>query len=326
MGKKDKATKIFFSDRENFLSVINFYYGWDVAQENDDSLSERLFAVVEVFDAMDKMGKRGLAILEKERDVVKRIRHGDKRLIMGLENQQGMDFSEPVRVMLYDSMEYERQRRVIQYIHKKKQDLQGDEYVAGFGGNDFVVPVHTLVIYYGKEPWERPRRLSDILENTGDISIEVQDYRIDVLDVRRLTDEQIDSIDSDVRLLFGCVKYDEDPDKMDEFVEKNREHFESMLPDTYFVIATMTDSLILQEKMEQWKDEGERLNMCEAFEAWKREAERIGLENGMQQGMQQGIVKSGKELGATKEKVMELLKKNLSLNETECMKCIEMYW
>ncbi len=226
--------------------------------------------------------------------------------------------------MLYDSMEYDKQRQVIQNIHKEKGDLKKGEFMAGFSRKDLVVPVRTVVIYYGKEPWLYPMKLSDIWECTEDLDEDLMDYRINVLDVRRLTEEQIEGIESDVRLLFGCIKYDEEPEKMREFVEKNRKCFENLTKETFTVIAVMTNSKILQEKVNEW-EKGGAYNMCKAFEEWRKEDRRIGYEEGRKEGIL-ALIETYKELGGSRENAFDNLKKKFLLNDEECEKYVQMYW
>ncbi|MGN0161205.1 MAG: Rpn family recombination-promoting nuclease/putative transposase [Lachnospiraceae bacterium] len=103
-----------------------------------------------------------------------------------------------------------------------KADSVSKLFLAGFSQKDRLIPVTTIVIYYGKEPWESPKRLSDIQENTGGLLSTlqeyVQNYEINVIDVRRLTDEQIEGIGSEVKLLFGYVKHDGNQEKLEDII------------------------------------------------------------------------------------------------------------
>ena len=77
---------------------------------------------------------------EQERDVVKRWKHGKIVIaLLGLENQTKPDENMPLRVFSYEGASY------------KSQLLDGEE-------NHFY-PVITLVLYFGKQRWEKARSL-----------------------------------------------------------------------------------------------------------------------------------------------------------------------
>lgn len=296
MGKTDSTSKLFYSKPKNFLSIVKLFYpDGRLTEKNLQDISENLLVMIE--QLMEEKGKqKKKKIMERHRDTVKMIRIGKERIIVGIENQRYMDCSEPVRVMLYDAMEYERQRKLIQWAHEEKRDLRDDEFVAGFSTKDRLIPVTTIVIYYGKEPWEYPERLSDIQENADSrlstLREYVQDYGINVIDVRRLTDEQIEGIESEVKLLFGYVKHDENPEKLEEFIQKNREEFQRLSKETYEMIAVMTETGKLLEIMKNVEATG-GYNMCKAIDEMVKAGERRGMEQGMEQGIQQGETQLG---------------------------------
>ncbi|MGN0161201.1 MAG: Rpn family recombination-promoting nuclease/putative transposase [Lachnospiraceae bacterium] len=300
MGKADSVSKLFYSKPKNFLSVVKLLHPNDrLSEQNLQDISENLLVMIERL--MEEKGKqKKKKVLERHRDTVKMIRLGEARIVVGIENQSYMDRSEPVRVMLYDAMEYERQRKLIQWTHEDKGDLRDDEFLAGFSQKDRLIPVTTIVVYYGKEPWESPKRLSDIQENTGGLLSTlqecVQNYEINVIDVRRLTDEQIEGIGSEVKLLFGYVKHDGNPKKLEEFIQKNRESFEHLSGETYEMIAIMTGTGKLLEIMKDVEEQGE-YNMCKAIKDMVEAGEKRGMEQGIQQGIQQGIEKGESKLG-----------------------------
>lgn len=298
MGRIDKTSKLFYDKASNYLSVINLLCPDEkLSARNLQEISENLLVMIErLMEGKEKQKKKKM-ILERYRDVVKKIRFGKSGIIVGIENQRYMDFSEPARVMLYDAMEYERQRKFIQWVHEEKKDLREDEFVAGFSKKDRLIPVVTIVIYYGKKPWKLPKKLSDIQKKSSGLEKlkeQVQDYNVNVIDVRRLTDAQIEAINSDVKLLFGYVKYDGNPKKLRAFIQKNRKRFERLSQETYEMIAIMTESGKLLEIMEKVKETG-GYNMCKAIDEMVKEGEKRGIEQGRKQGIEQGMEQGRKQ-------------------------------
>ena len=235
--------------------------------------------------------------------------------------------------MLYDAMEYERHRQIIRWAHGENKDLTQDEYTSGFSKADKLLPVLTIVIYYGKEKWDVPQKLSDICMQgepgkDADFMEQIQDYHINVIDVRRLSDEQIEGIQSEVKLLFGYVKYDGDKEKLKAFIEKNRKYFERLPKETYEIIANMTETTTLIKTMENFREEG-GYNMCKAIDDMIQEGREEGREQGREQERQRGIrtmIEACKSVGGTWEAVLGLLEEKFSLKEEEGRKCMELYW
>ena len=56
-----------------------------------------------------------------------------------------------------ESTPYHQQWRRAAPRHRQQKDLQGAEYVSGFSKEGKLTPVITIVIYWGKEPWDVPR-------------------------------------------------------------------------------------------------------------------------------------------------------------------------
>ena len=118
---------------------------------------------------------------EQERDVVKRWKHGKIVIaLLGLENQTKPDENMPLRVFSYEGASY------------KSQLLDEVE-------NFF--PVITLVLYFGKQRWEKARSLYEKLEVPEELRPYVNDFSINVFEISYLSEEQLAMFRSD----FGIV-------------------------------------------------------------------------------------------------------------------------
>ena len=119
---------------------------------------------------------------EQERDVVKRWKHGKIVIaLLGLENQTKPDANMPLRVFSYEGANY------------KSQLLDGEE-------NSFY-PVITLVLYFGKQRWEKARSLYEKLRVPEELRPYVNDFTINVFEISYLSEEQLAMFRSD----FGVV-------------------------------------------------------------------------------------------------------------------------
>lgn len=92
-----------------------------------------------------------------------------------------------MRVMDADSASYGKQLRRIKKKHQEKKDLEGGEYLSGFSKQDRLIPVITLVLYFGMEPWDGARSLKEMLdlsELPEGLKELVSDYPMHLLEVR----------------------------------------------------------------------------------------------------------------------------------------------
>ena len=118
-----------------------------------------------------KAGKEGT--IERTSDIVMRQKTtGDLFALWILENQETIDYSMPVRVMLKEALEYDRQVKELKRknvaAYKKNQGKAGrrpstvtpGEYLYKVQKGERIYPVNTLIVYWGKEPWDGPSAMT----------------------------------------------------------------------------------------------------------------------------------------------------------------------
>lgn len=115
--------------------------------------------------------------------------YGQYRLICGLENQTGRDNTMPERVMGYDFAAYEEQ---IQAIMEQNKNAGHPAYAKRIHDGQKLAPVITTILYFGgKEPWEKPRSLHDMLDFSGGlekIKPYVADYPLNIISLAELSE------------------------------------------------------------------------------------------------------------------------------------------
>lgn len=165
----------------------------------------------------------------KIRDLVRKTAFGINFAVIGIENQNNIDYTFPVRAMSYDVGEYERQlkgiRRRLRRKGKDGQHLTAAEYLCGFQKDIRLYPVVTFVLYYGKDEWDAATDLHGMLD------------------------------------FIRCSKDDE---SMRQLMTKDPE-YGKMEEDAYNMAAAYTGS----ENLLAVKDdyiEGGRVNMCKAID------------------------------------------------------------
>ena len=210
-------------------------------------------------------------------DVTKKAAFGTNFIILTTENQSDIHYAMPVRVMGYEFLDYNRQLKEIKAVHDKKKDLHGAEYLSGFSKGDKLRAVCTLVIYYGKDPWTGPTRLSEMLdlsELPEAVRNMVADYPIHIIDARRFKDSE--KLETDARLFFGMIQRDDNADEWAKYVEENREAFQNISTDTYDAIATYTRTgKFLDNKHKYMSEEGD-VDMCKAMDDLIKRGEESG--------------------------------------------------
>lgn len=205
----------------------------------------------------------------KIRDLVRKNVFGINFAVIGIENQNNIDYTFPVRAMSYDVGEYEKQLKCIRRRLRRKgkdgQHLTAAEYLCGFQKDIRLYPVVTFVLYYGKDEWDAATDLHGILDFTDipdGIQKLVQNYQIHVVDVPRMQNTEV--FKTDVCQVFDFIRCSKDDESMRQLMTKDPE-YGKMEEDAYNMVAAYTGS----ENLLAVKDdyiEGGRVNMCKAID------------------------------------------------------------
>ena len=184
---------------------------------------------------------------EQERDVVKRWKHGKIVIaLLGLENQTKPDENMPLRVFSYEGASY------------KSQLLDGKKNFC---------PVITLVLYFGKQRWEKARSLYEKLEVPEELRPYVNDFSINVFEISYLSEEQLAMFRSD----FGVVAPGYKPKKK---VIKHVDAFLKMMK------AVTGDHRY--EEVRKTVRKGEDITMCEVLDYREKRGDQRGMQRGIE--------------------------------------------
>ncbi len=201
MGEKDITEKLLEDYDDVFADIVNvlLFNGHDVVK-TDSLVSAGIRSQYKADDSK---------VHELERDVAKYWKDGNACIALyGIENQTRPDKLMPLRVIGYDGASYKSQ-----IVSKRKR----------------ILPVVTLVLYFGKDHWNMPVNLKESIEINRELEYYVNDYRIHVFEISWLTEEQVKMFKSDFRLVADFfVKRRIDP----EYIPKDRtevKHIEEVL-------------------------------------------------------------------------------------------------
>ena len=241
MGQKDIAEKVLESYNDVFADIVNgfVFKGKKVVKEDD--LQE--MSPVSAF-------KSGRKYHKQERDVAKLWKENGIRVALcGIENQTTVDSSMPLRVIAYDGMAYKKQ--LIDNKKSKKKKKKDPVEQPKF------YPVITFVLYLGDRPWNNNKNLLDVLTLRPEFKPFVSDYKINLIDLSNLPDEQVKLFKSDFRSLIDWLKKQKDPDyEVDPRTLDHAYEFANLI-----YALTNDDSAV--EAVEKWTktNEGEEITM-----------------------------------------------------------------
>ena len=241
--KKDLSEKALIRKNDVFADIINTILGngSEIVKEEDLDNSE-----TESIHFNDQNGE----LEDLFRDVCKKdVRNGRIYTIWGIESQQKIDYTMPLRCMGYDYNAYkqqeenllERRRRRLEEVEEKSGIKQKGKKKGHFRKTDKLAPVVTLVLYWGQN-WEKPRSLHDMIaipEDMDQSEIQIPDYRMNVIELGKLDKDILIKFKSDFRFVAAHVRYRNSPEELEKFVRSEDGELEHSL-ETRKALAVIT--------------------------------------------------------------------------------------
>lgn len=269
MGTADTVTKAYMRENTIFADAFNYllYDGRRVIDPK--SLKELDTTEIALPFADDKT-----EAVQKYRDILKSaVIKQDGRVsyvLLGIENQTDIHYAMPVRNMIYDALQYGKQVSDTAAKHRKESDVEHTrgEYLSGFYRNDKITPVITLVIHFGADAWNGPLSLHEMMDIPDDILRFIPDYRIQLIDPAKMTQDDLAKLETSLREVVGYIKYSKDKKALSTFLnESSREWIERTAAE---VIKTITRTPI---DIPEGVDE---INMCKAIEEMMNDSKMEG--------------------------------------------------
>lgn len=269
MGEKDITQKIFEAYNDVFSDIVNgtLFDGREIIKP--DSLVDA--TTKSQYKADDEV------IHEQERDVAKYWTDQNcyiRLALLGIENQLAIDVDMPLRVIGYDGSSYRDEMNhdeiVTDETTSKKHKIRKKRY-----------PVITIVLYFGKTPWKKPLSLYDVLDISEELKPFVNDYKINLIDVPRLTKQQVAKFTSDFQIIADYfVQLNEKNDYTPN--EKIIRHLDSFLK---LMTVLTKDEKYIKIKNEL-SDNEEGFNMYSILDKAEARGEARGITIGESRGAQ----------------------------------------
>lgn len=271
--KPDILLGEYWSDREHFADLYNaVLFGGEQVLSPED-LDERDSNVSGLFKNVSQ-GKKFVQSVKLERDVVKIAKYSKKYgaefAVLGIENQDKIHYAMPLRVMEYDTRSYKKHYREYARKNKREKGLTREEVLSKMKQTDKLVPVITIVIYYGEKCWDGAKTLKEMLAIPPQIEAYVNDYPMHLVefgsDGLPLQNEDNINLFEICRILYDqSRKIAERKEDIISYVEEH-EVDEDVLNAASAVLGK-------EIEMNEKEDDG----MCSFFEELERECEERGI-------------------------------------------------
>ena len=297
--KPDSADKVYWRQNETFADLFNAYlYNGEqvIKSEELEELDTDTSDVVEIGEVKESI--RGA------RDVIKIAKkyNGVEYVLLAIENQEGIHYAMPIRVMGYDHYSYNKQYNDRKNYYKKSNiKLKDDEFLSGIRKTDKFLPVITLVLYYGEKDWDGPKSLYDMLVIPDRIKSFVGNYPINIIQMRdsHLLFHNQYNVD-----LFTVMSIVYDNGKtMDQKIQELRQYESDRNIDEKVidVIVATTNLQVNKKKV------GER-KMCTFWDELRESGKNEGKIEGKREAQCEAIHNIMESLNLSMEQAMDVLK------------------
>lgn len=292
MGEKDTITKDYMNDPYIFADAFNYFLYGGEQVIMPEQLHPLDTTVIGVPYGADDAG----VPVQKYRDGMK-VFSGmtDERavyLLLGVELQSEVHYAMPVKDMVYDALQYAAQveeaakshrnerKNIPLEVRKSKKKPNSGEYLSGFYKEDRLLPVITLVVYFGADHWDGPICLHEMLKNTDKKMLcFIPDYKINLIAPEGLEENQLDQFHTSLREVLKFIKYSKDKKKLYHMVE-NDPKFHRIEQKAGRVINVTTGAEIKMDESEEYVD------MCQAIRDIREEGRKEGRQEGRNEGKQ----------------------------------------
>ncbi len=262
MSDEDTLTKQYIKDKKVFADVFNYflYDGKSIIQP--EQLHEMDTTEIIVPYGEDETGIK-IQPVQKIRDAIYSVMTLGNKVFMlcGIENQMEPHNAMPVRNALYDILEYAAQIQEAAKAHRDAKNYgEGNDFLSGFHKTDKLVPVYTLIVYWGSGGWDAPRSLFEMLDIKEESDYYgLNDWKINLVIPDEISeDEALRKFNSDFGKSMIYVKNMDDPDGFARIAKDNR--FRILDTETALMLKQITKA-----KFSIDRKDGET-DMCYAIE------------------------------------------------------------
>lgn len=255
-------------------------------------------------------GEGNEVIVQRFRDLKMKSYQDMKLIIIAEETQNEVHYAMPIRSMLYDALDYMEQVKQIGEKNRREKKLKNSaEFLSGLTKEDRLVPVLAICLYVGDDEWDGYTDLHGILDvSEGKYQVfqrYIPNYHINLVDAKELAKEN--QLKTDLQYIFGMLEYRKDKEKLREYINNHREYFQNVDTDAYYAAKALLGS---DRPLKEFRQKGEKVDMCQALEDLYQEGCAKGREQGRKDKIKEQVHKK-LEKGQSADEIAEALEEDV---------------
>ena len=312
MGKVDIATKQYMSHRDVIADAFNFYI-----YDGRQIIKPEKLQKIDTAEIFLPYGNDADIAVQKMRDNLmlwEGVTDGNAvYVVLGTENQDKIHYAMAVKNMLYDSLQYAKQVEEAKSSYRNKNKgaaikLSSEEFLSGFRKEDKLMPVVTLVIYFGDKSWDGAKSVHDMFcVDDEQILKYVPDYKINLIEPIKVSDSEYEKFKTDLGSVLQFIKHQSDDDG--RWI-KGKRRFQNVEKEAVELINMITGANIAGNEKDEVVD------VCRAWENSLKNAKDEGQREGRIAGQIEAYIdcnmtipEIAKKVSKPEEYVREVVKK-----------------
>lgn len=264
----DIIMKNLFKDREKFADLFNHCIFDGKSVINAQSLSEKNTENVYINT------KDNNKFINRYHDLFMYSESNHCRFYLGLEGQGQIDYSMPIRIMLYDALSYDEQRR---HLELRKNKTSGKLYRGKMSKTQKIIPIINIVLYYGESPWKVHNSLYEMMENPPqtDLSSKISNYSMNFINIYNIKNTEMFS--TSLQYIFTVIKYKNNKHKLYQYILQNKEHFNNMDQSSKEAVLALLNHKDLIQLYDKTTQKGD-FHMCNAINELIRDGQKQAVQ------------------------------------------------
>ena len=127
-----------------------------------------------------------------------------------------------VKSIVYDGLQYAKQVEQLRMKHRLDGDRgSSEEFLSGMYKEDRLIPVITICLHFGTEPWDGALSLMELFDLPDErLQPYIQDYRTLLIEPARMSDEDFDKFSTNLGQVLKFMKVGQDKRKLAELLNE----------------------------------------------------------------------------------------------------------
>ena len=238
-------------------------------------------------------------------------------VMLGLEGQERIHYAMPMRVMGYDYGTYKKQYEDNAVKYKNAKGMTEDEFLSKMKKTDKLIPVITIVVYYGEKAWDGASSLHEMLNIPKEMLPFVNDYKMHLVEARK-NDLKLHNVNN--KDLFNLLEILLDKNNTLSVTREKAINYAREHKVEKSVIMTVAGAANCKMDYNRMLKKGDA-DMCTVFEETRKE----GVAQGVTQGRAEEIIETGYEFGLSEDAILARLQKKLNVSLQKAQEYLAMF-